>query len=281
MIFGSMLGIGTGVFITLSKIVANFKRYGKAPFLYMMGMSLLTGASLFLISYLTENYFNIYILFLLIFLLMGIIHTVVMLKNFWSKKNENTLLSEILFIISIILFSCVVFAVMEYFITAKNFMYYPMLLSALGFVIPTFVYYTFEKSISLPEREYIKWYYPINAPLPEPDDDDMRDLIVIGFEMEKTLNDTSRTYFRARAPIRMDLSTLFYHFINDYNDTHSETQIELTNDYGEPFGWIFYKKVKWYQRETVFDPQAPILVNGIKENTVIICKRFIENNNEE
>ena len=61
MIFGSMLGIGTGVFITLSKIVANFKRYGKAPFLYMMGMSLLTGAGLFLISYVTENYFNIYI----------------------------------------------------------------------------------------------------------------------------------------------------------------------------------------------------------------------------
>ncbi len=280
MIFGSMLGVGTGMFIVLSKVVANFKRYGKAPLLYLLAISILAGAGLFLIAYLSENYFNVYILFLLTFLVAGTIHTAVMLKNFWSKREENTLLSEILYMVSIMLFTCVVFAVLEYFILAKGFMYYPMLLSAIGFIIPTFIFYTFEKSISLPERQYIKWFYPIDNPLPDPDDDAMRDLIVIGFEMEKTLQDSGRTYFRARAPIRMDLSALFYHFINDYNDRHPATPIELVNEMNKPFGWIFYKKVKWYQKEIVFDPQAPILVNGIKENTVIICKRFIENNNE-
>ena len=74
---------------------------------------------------------------------------------------------------------------MQYFIKDKEFMYYPMLLSSLIFLLPYLLHKTFEKAIAIPQKMYQKWYYPIDNPLDDPDDDDMRDLIVIGFEMEK------------------------------------------------------------------------------------------------
>ena len=112
--FGTMLGIGSGLFIAISKMVANFKRYGKAPLLYLLGVSILIGIVLFLISYFVVDFFKINILFLLTQLVFGVLHQALMIKKFWAKRLENTLLSEILFIVAIMLFSSVVFAVMHY-----------------------------------------------------------------------------------------------------------------------------------------------------------------------
>ncbi|MBP6623720.1 MAG: hypothetical protein KA198_01030 [Chitinophagaceae bacterium] len=279
-LFGTLFAAGAAVFVGVSKLVDDFKQYGKGPLVHLGLMSICTGSSIFLITYLSENYFNSYILFLLIFLLAGLIHVYIMYKKFWSSKKSTTLLSEFLYTLSVVILISVVFGSMEYFLKDADFMFYPMLLSGFGFFIPTLVHKSFEKAILIPEKIYKRWYYPIHNPLPDPDDEDMRDLIVIGFEMEKNTGDGSRTYFRARAPQRMDLCALFYHFINDYNDSHSETPIELVSDFGRPYAWIFEKKTTWYQARKVFDPETPIFANGIKENTVIICKRYIETNKE-
>lgn len=281
LLFGALFSVGAAIFVGVSKLVDGFKQYGKGPLLHLSLTSVFTGAVIFGITYLSENYFNNYILFLIIFMLAGLVHVYIMYHKFWAGKKHSSLLSEFLYTLSIVLLIGVVFGSLEYFLKDSNFMFYPMLLAGFSFFIPTLVHKTFVKAIAIPQRMYKRWYYPIHNPLPEPDDDDMRDLIVIGFEMEKSLGDDSRTYFRARAPQRMDLSALFYHFINDYNDTHSETPIQITTDYGRPFAWIFEKKTKWYQQGKIYDPESPIFANGIKENTVIICKRFIETNIED
>ena len=279
-LFGALFAAGIGLFVMITKFVDDFKQYGKGPLIHLSLTSILTSVSIFLVTYISNDLFNSYVIFLILFLIAGLVHVYIMYKKFWAKNDKRTLLSEFLYTLSIILIICVIFSSMQYFIKDKSFMYYPILLSSLGFFIPSIAHKSFEKAISIPEQLFKRWYYPINNPLPEPDDEDMRDLIVIGFEMEKNLGDDSRTYFRARAPQRMDLSALFYHFINDYNEGHSETPIELSSDFGRPFAWIFERKGKWYQARKVYDPETPIFANGIKENTVIICKRYIETQKE-
>lgn len=277
-LFGTMFIAGAGLYMVVGKMVTGFRQYGKGPLAHFSLTSILGGGAAFLISFLSKDLFNTYILLMLLFTLLGTIHVYILYKKFWSKPNKNNYSSELVYTLSIMLVLCVVFGALAYFIQDRNFMYFPMLLSILAFFLPYFIHKTFEKAIQIPQKMYQKWYYPVHNPLPEPEDDEMKDLIVIGFEMEKNTGDGSRTYFRARAPQRMDLSALFYHFINDYNDSHSETPIQIVSNNGRPFAWLFEKKRKWYQFGKVYNPLAPISNNGIKENTVIICKRIIETN---
>ena len=111
--------------------------------------------------------------------------------------------------------------------------------------------------------------------IPEVNEDEMRDLIVIGLEMEKGFKDNSRTYFRARTPIKMDLGDLFYHFINDYNDRYPNTPIDFVDANGQPYGWVFHLKPRWFGGAKTLDPDKAVFMNGIKENSVIICNRIV------
>lgn len=276
---GILFAASAGMFVWATKLVSGFKQYGKGPLIHLSLTSIITGAALFFISYLNTNLFNAYIIFLLIFCGAGLVHIILMYKKFWAKSDNKSLISELVYSLSILGIICILFSSMNYFFHDKEFMYYPMLLSSLGFFLPTVIHKTFEKAISIPQKLYKKWYYPLHNPPADPDDEDLRDLIVIGFEMEKTMNENQRTYFRARAPQRMDLGILFYHFINDYNDRHSETPIQIIDEKQRPYAWVFQKKVKWNKANQTFDPETPIFANGIKENTVIICKRIIEKQN--
>ncbi len=76
----------------------------------------------------------------------------------------------------------------------------------------------------------------------------------------------------------MELGELFYYFINDYNERHPQGQIMFSNGTGKPYGWMFYKKPKWYTILTTYmDSDKTIYLNRIRENDVIVCSRIIEN----
>jgi Type VI secretion system, TssN len=44
----------------------------------------------------------------------------------------------------------------------------------------------------------------------------------------------------------------------------------------EPYGWIFYKKPRWYTINTSYiSSEKTFYANRIKENDVIVCRRSI------
>ena len=62
-LFGTMLGVSVGLFFAVSKVVDGFKQYGKGPMIHFSITSILTGGVTFLITYLSKDLFNSYILF--------------------------------------------------------------------------------------------------------------------------------------------------------------------------------------------------------------------------
>jgi len=182
--------------------------------------------------------------------------------------------AEIFYSISIVLFAIVVFSSLQYFLTKdKEFIFYPMMLSTLGFFIPMLVMRTFEAAYSIPPTRYGTWEYPLFNPIELPPEDPREKLLVIGFELAKKSKDTKKTYFRAKAPEGIKLGELFYHFMNDYNELQSETTIEYADNGNVPHEWWFRLRKKWYQKNRILNPLVSVRENGVKENSVIICER--------
>jgi hypothetical protein len=204
---------------------------------------------------------------------LGVVHCHFMYTRFWA--NEKTLGSELAFIVAIWLFGGAISVLVHYWMSKGTFLYYPMLTAMFSFVLPTFVYKTFEKMMTIPAKVHKWWQYPLYKEAPQVNEDEMRDLIVIGFELEKKVNDNSRIYFRARTPIKMDLGDLFYHFLNDYNDRYPNTPIDFLDTNGQPYGWVFHRKPRFFVGTRTLDPDKPVFMNGIQENSVIICNRVV------
>ena len=152
----------------------------------------------------------------------------------------------------------------------------PMAGSILFFVIPLFINYTFTKAIAVPPKIFKEWYYPVDQEIEDPDDSKLKNLLVISFQFQKQNNDPHITNFRAKAPTDMEFGQLFYYFINDYNERHPNSKVQFVNGSGEPNGWIFYKKPKWYSIMTDYiDADKTIYNNRIRENDVIVCARSL------
>lgn len=270
-----VMAIGSIIVALLSRYIKNFSLFKKKALWYLVGATLIFAviASIpFLFTH--RNLMNQYLFYEVWFLGLGVVHCHFMYTRFWA--NENTLGSELAFIVAIWLFGGVGFVLVNRFLDKEEFLYYPMLTSMFCFVLPTFVYKTFERMMTIPVKVHKWWQYPMYKEVPEVNDDDMRDLIVIGLEMEKAHGDYSRTYFRARTPIKMDLGDLFYHFINDYNDRYPNTPIDFVDSNGQAYGWVFHLKPRWFGAATkTLDPDKAVFMNGIKENSVIICNRIM------
>ena len=135
-------------------------------------------------------------------------------------------------------------------------------------------YHTFQKAIAIPPKVVRQWFYPVGEEIDEPEDSKLKNLIVISFEFQKQAGDKNVINFRAKAPRDMEFGVLFYYFINDYNIINNNSRIQFVNEFGEPQGWIFYKKPSWRSIITRYiDVDQTIFSNHIKENDVIICTR--------
>lgn len=274
LIIAALLAIGSLTVALLGRYIRNFALYKKKALWYLFLMTLVFGvvASIpYLFTH--QNLMNEYLFYMVWYLGLGIVHCNFMYTKFWA--NERSLGSELVFILAIWLFGTAISVLVHHWMSKGAYLYYPMLTSMFTFALPTFVYKTFEKMMSIPAKVHKWWQYPVHKEVPEVNEEEMRDLIVVGFELEKKANDAGRTYFRARTPIKMDLGDLFYHFINDYNDRYPNTPIDFLDPNGQPYGWVFHLKPRWLAGAKTLDPGKPIFMNGIQENSVIICNRVM------
>lgn len=274
-----------GVFLTFSvvlvavvnQMVSGFSGGGKKPFFYGAFSSLIASCAAYLATLFSKHLFSVFWFLAAIYFVFGIIHVALVHKKYFNSGNQDKakiIMGEIMFGLSIIFFSIVVFSALQYFMADEiNFLFYPMLMSMLTFFIPFLLLQTFDAAYSIPSAVFKTWKYP-NNPIDLPDEKSGEKILIIGFEIAKNPTDLAKTYFRAKAPESMNLGELYYHFINDYNEAKSETTIKYTDDSSASVDWWFRRKPRWYQRQRILDPYITIRENGIKENTVVICERI-------
>jgi hypothetical protein len=275
---GTLLGCSIVLAVVVKNLAEGIAVSGKKPYLYGSGTAVLTSLAAYLVSFFMEDPFVVFWFFGGIFFLAGMIYVSLMHKRFFysHKHNHNkVLIAEIIFALALMLFTIVLFTTLQYFFKDKEFLFFPVVFSALLFFVPLLFYHSFEAAYDIPPARFPTWKYPVDKPAELLiAGDDERELI-IGFEVAKKAGDDSKDYFRIRAPETWQLSTLFYHFINEYNNPDNKTIIEYTDKADDPYEWWFYKKQKWYQGGKILNPEFSIRESGIRENAVIICERLL------
>ena len=279
-----MLGIlGLGGFSLMAimgrvvgKIRGSFQPYLKVCIIYLLVASVLFALVGFVgINSLFFYPLRSYIILQLIFILFGVLHIYFLPKYMDWATDEKAFPMIVLFTFAIAIFGYMFFVVI--FKWMNNDGYHYMAGSAIAFfIIPLFVYKTFTKAIAISPKIFVQWFYPVNREVQDPDDDKLKNMLVISFEFQKKLNDEHFTNFRAKAPRDMEFGQLFYYFINDYSERHPNSKIEIADKNMDPYGWIFYKKPRWYTINTVYiSSEKTFYANRIKENDIIVCRRSI------
>jgi len=275
--FVPFLAASVALFAVIKQFAGSFAAQGKKPLMYGGLSSAVSSGIAFGATFVSENLFLVFWIMSAVYFLFGLVHLLLTHKRFFSHPREpraKLFYAELLFGISVALFSVAAFAALQYFLKDKSFLFYPMLLSLLFFFVPFLLSNTFMAASEIPASSFPAWQYPLLQPIELPDEQEGERLYVIGFEIAKKETDRQRTYFRAKAPEHMILGDLYYHFINDYNELQSETPIQFLDEKGKAQEWYFRTKPRWYQRSRILDAAQTVQAAGIRENTVVICERL-------
>ncbi|NHE58472.1 TssN family type VI secretion system protein [Cyclobacterium plantarum] len=277
LIFGMAAAGSLGFMVKLiSRVHGSFKPYFKVTVLYLLvAIVLISGiASLSYWSYLKDQQV-FHLVFMAYFLILGIAH-VNWLKEYvkWAG-NEQSLWAEFLFTLVLGLLGGTGFmAVFSYFSEAT--LAFNMSMSIIFFIVPWLLNQTFSNAMAIPAGILKRWYYPSSEEMGEPDEDKLKNLLVISFLIQKQPDDPRETHFRAKAPVDMEMGELFYYFINDYNERHPNDKIAYMDKSGEPYGWLFFKRNPYIRFiEKYVDAEKTIFNNQIRENNVIRCNRTL------
>jgi hypothetical protein len=267
------IGLMTFLGIYISKAKGSFAPYRKATVIYLLLATFICALVGFMgIALPLLNPFMTLIVCQAIFVLLGYWHLRAMPRHLKWVGN-NSFWFEAIFTIVVTAFAYMGFVMVFTYFNREGYQYH--IGASVLFLLVTFlVYATFLRAASIPLPIYSKWYYPVHEEVEDPDDDDMKNMLVISFEFQKTSNAKHYTNFRAKAPADMEFGQLFYYFINDYNERHPQDKIAFLNEQASPYGWVFYKKPKWYHVSTQYvDTAKSFFTNHIRENDIIVCKR--------
>lgn len=102
---------------------------------------------------------------------------------------------------------------------------------------------------------------------------DTSNIAIITYVFSKKFNDPEITNFQTKAPYEIKLGDLFYFFLQEWNYKYPQSNIEYAYDAKKMFGWLFFVKGKWYERNRYLDPEKTIKDNKIKVNEIIHTAR--------
>ncbi len=204
-------------------------------------------------------------------LLFGVLH-VWMYRIYFHEFNVKSVGLELLFALLVMLYSSVLFAIIY---TALNGIELTFLMCShfIAFIVPTGIYIVFEYMMKIPSREYVTWRIPDGKnPFPEIDAVEMKDLLLITLLIQRHEDSKGFITIRSKGPVRIDFGPLFYNTISGYNTQYPENKIDLDRN-GEKYNWVFFLQPKWYETAKYVDADYTLGMNGITENSVVICKR--------
>lgn len=269
-----MLSICIVLTVIFKRRIPDFKnRYGYQFNLYLLGMLFISS----LISFVGYNkLFGDHILFEFIFyqissLTVGSFHCY-MYRLFFRKFGEKVKGLEYFFVLLIIGYNMIPFALIYTFFNGIQFVFL-MLGQYVLFLLPTLLNETFNRAMAIPPQIYRTWHFPENYKnLPGVTDEEMRDLVVFTLLIDKDKDAKNYSAYKAKGPTRIDFGRLFYSFILDYNEKNSESEIKVEGESGF-YEWVFFLRPKWYESTKYVDADLPLYMNGIEENSVVICAR--------
>lgn len=273
---GSLV-IGVGIFLTMLKKIKGLKKYGIASLLYVIFISLILSLPILLLYSENSNEIKLLIIGQAFIIAIGTLHVIIS-KKALPWYYEQPFKMQILFIICILIFAYLFSNIsLTFLVSSKAHLVWA--LSLLWFLVPILLNQAINRLLEVPQKEFKKWQYPLNASIEDPSDEEMENPVVMSFVFQKNNESGETTTFRAKAPVGMTLGRLFYFFINDYNSSHPEGMISYLSDVNkEPDYWMFFKsKSKLLNLKEALDPDDSIYGNNIKENDVLICNRFIVN----
>ena len=204
--------------------------------------------------------------------LMGGLH-VFFYRYIFEKFDSHNKLKELVFaLITALVLVVPILMIGTHFNDGQYMPYYFLVIAA--FTFPTSFFVLYKYAISIPVKLYTKWYYPLGKKYDSPKHHELNNMIVLNFMMYKSTKTTNMTSFKAKAPRNMAFGRLFFFFINDYNDKKTTTKIEITTGSGDPHGWYFYSKPKWYGASKHIDPERKVEENNLKDGDTIVCQRI-------
>jgi Type VI secretion system, TssN len=268
------LSLMTFLGVYISRARGSFAPYRKPTIIYLLVATLIAAVvGLMGLDDLFSTPFITLIICQFIFLMLGFLHIRCMRRYLKWSGGDDSFWFEAIFTIVVAAFSLMGFVMVFSLFNREGYQYY-LGASVLFFIIAYFIYATFIKAVSIPLKIYAKWFYPVHEEVDDPDEDKLKNMLVISFEFQKKKGDHHYTNFRAKAPADMEFGQLFYYFLNDYNERHPHGKIEFLNEQSSPYGWIFYKKPRWYSFTTRYmDTDKSFFINHIRENDIIVCKR--------
>lgn len=261
-----------GVRLMASK-TPNFKKQQKKCYYYLLIHLVVMAVVAAIVYNLRQSTVMLrYVTWLVCAFIMGVLH-VYLYRIVFAKFDTDHTFKEFLFafITSTVLVIPVIM-LSSYFDDLEFLPYYVVMTAA--FVIPTCFYILFNYSISIPVKLYSKWYYPFGKKYDNPKHYELNNMIVLNFMFHKNTREEHMTRFKAKAPKEMDFGRLFYFFINDYNEKKAPSKIELTEDSGNPHGWYFYTKPKWYGSSIYIDSEVSVEKNKLEDGDVVVCQRI-------
>lgn len=271
---GILLILGVILSMLFTDKVKDFKTQFRKKYYVYLFSSILVFALVSFVgqSKVIDTLFGQFLFYQIIFFLLGIAHAFLYRAYLDMFKVNDKIWLEPVFSLMISVFGSISFLLVYTYLNGVTYMFV-FLGSIIAFIIPTLIYATFRTSVSIPAKVYKTWAFPHEDFYPEPKDDEFRDMVVITFVFHKSPNSSMRTEFRAKSPMRMDFGRLFYHFVYDYNERNPDSPIQLTDNEGNLQHWVFYLKPRWYGVSKYINPDLPMYMNGIEEDSIIICQR--------
>lgn len=269
-VIAALCGILTLLF---SDKVKDFTtKYKKGFYIYVFSFVLIYALTAFLgNNKLFVEISNEFKFYQIVSLLFGVLN-VWLYRWYFGSFNVKGIWIELLFSLLVMLYSSVLFAIIY---TALNGIYLTFLMCThfIAFIVPTGIYIVFDYMMQIPAREYVTWRIPDgDPPFPEIDSVEMKDLLLITLLIHKHEDSKHFTTIRSKGPVRIDFGPLFYNTISGYNTQYPEGKIDLDRN-GDKYNWVFFLQPKWYESVKYVDANYTLGMNGITENSVIICKR--------
>jgi len=251
----------------------GFKKQKKKYYYYLFAHIAVMGIFVAIIYNLKQTTLMFRYFAMLIFALVtGGLH-VFFYRYIFNKFEEDKGLKEL--VVGIITGMAVVIPIImiaSHFRDLKYLPYY--FLTAAAFAVPTSFFALFKYSVSIPVKLYTKWYYPLGNKYETPKHYELKNMIVLNFMFYKSTQAGNMTSFKAKAPKNMEFGRLFFFFINDYNVKKTHTKIELTDKSGDPYGWYFYSKPKWYGASKHIDSELTVEENNLNDGDIVVCQRI-------
>ena len=209
-------------------------------------------------------------------LALGITHTAVFAYILADDENAS-FWNELVFTLFVMLLGGFIYLALRSRLGEQTGYNILLLTSLISFLIPFLFYKAFNYSVAIAPREYEKWYFPVDKDfdeeLDEDDFDDKKTIIAVVDIIGRTSKDENLVHGTIRAPLRYEFGDWIATYIWGRNERMPGEKVEYLDQYGQPQGWNFYIKPKWYQSPRYLNHKLTIGENKITEKDVIICER--------